>query len=97
MEKHYSEVEDRTDISEKIGRAIFEFNKKIRETSHNTDARIAAWKWLGEQKEAIENEFEDTYGFHMDFTFNFLYPETCCDLPDTYEEWKAQLEKYKLK
>lgn len=75
--------------SEQIGRAIFEFNKKLR----NGATAEGAYFWLDCERHRIEQEFFEEHGFHMDFTFNFLYPEIIGYLPDTYEEWQAHLKK----
>ena len=75
--------------SEQISRAIFEFNKKLR----NGATAEEAYGWLNCERHRIEQEFFEDHGFHMDFTFNFLYPETIGYLPDTYEEWQDHLKK----
>ena len=81
LEKYKKEYHD--DSSEQLDRAIYTYNKMIK----NGKSAMEAYSWLMVQKRNIEADFERRRGFHMDFSFSFLYPDMCGPIPDTYEEW----------
>lgn len=85
LKEKYKNAKGYYDMScEEINRAIFEFNKKLK----NGERCDKAYTWLAEQRHKIENDFAERRGFRMDFSFNFLYPEIFGPMPDTYEEWE---------
>jgi hypothetical protein len=71
-----------SDASDKIGRTIFEFNRKLR----NNSSRDEAYAWLEKQKDEILSK----YG--LAHSYSFLYPELLGDIPETYEEWRNQIK-----
>lgn len=90
IKEHFKNCKEfKSKSSEQISRAIFEFNKKLR----NGATAEEAYFWLDCERHKIEQEFFEEHGFHMDFNFSFLYPEIIGYLPDTYEEWQDHLKK----
>ena len=73
-----------SEASDKIGRTIFEFNRMLR----NDSTRDGAYAWLEEQKDKILSK----YG--LAHSYSFLYPELLGDIPETYEEWRNQIEEH---
>lgn len=73
-----------SEASDEIRRTIFEFNRKLR----NDSSRNEAYAWLEEQKDKILSK----YG--LAHSYSFLYPELLGDIPETYEEWRNQIEAH---
>ena len=69
-------------------RAIFDFNKMLRDGKMTT---LDCYRWLENKQRQEETEFEAKHGFHMDMSFSYLYPEFIGPMPDTYEEWKEKM------
>ena len=74
--------------ADRHSRAIFEFNKMLRDGKMTT---LDCYRWLENKQRQEETEFENKHGFHMDMSFKYLYPEVIGPMPDTYEEWKEKM------
>ena len=72
--------------SECISRALYEFNRMLQ---REEKSREECYMYLFEK----EREINEKYGFS--FAFSFLYPEWIFKVPDTYEEYKEQMNKFK--
>lgn len=74
------------DSWEEVDHAIYEFNRKIKKDGWSSPQ---AYFWL-------QMEYNRIYAkYGIDCAFNFLYPEIIGPIPDTYEEWREELDKFK--
>ena len=81
LEKIKKEYHD--DSTEQLDRTIYTYNKMLKDGKSQGEASA----YLMTQKHNIEADFERRRGFHMDFSYSFLYPDMFGPIPDTYEEW----------
>lgn len=72
--------------SECISRALYEFNRMLQ---RGEKSREECYMYLFEK----EKEISEKYGFSC--SFSFLYPEWIFKVPDTYEEYKEQMNEFK--
>lgn len=95
MEDLVKDLIEKTRVDEpddRHSRAIFDFNKMLRGGKMTT---LDCYRWLENKQRQEETEFEIKHGFHMDMSFNYLYPEIIGPMPDTYEEWKEKIRPHK--
>lgn len=89
MLKESSNSNELEKYAERYGRTIFDFNKTLR---GGRVKPIDAYRWLQEKKQRDEAEFEREHGFRMNMDYLYIYPEVFGPMPDTFEEWKNQLQ-----
>ena len=83
IEEMYKQAKER---SEEISKALYEFNRMLQKREKS---REECYMYLFER----QTQIEDKYGISC--SFNFLYPEWIFKVPDTYEEYKEQMNKFK--
>lgn len=70
---------------DKHNRVIFDFNQMLHSGKMKS---IDCYRWLEKKQKEEEDEFEKKHGFHIDLSFNYLYPEVMwLNEKYTYEEW----------
>ncbi len=72
--------------SEEISKSLYEFNRMLQKREKS---REECYMYLFERQAQIE----DKYG--VSCRFSFLYPEWVFKVPDTYEEYKEQMNEFK--